>query len=542
VRNVKLSVVLLLAVSLVAIGVVRGYDLYSERQRAVENAERAVDAWARILDQYVRRTFETSDLIFERVQARAHWRGGVSELHDLETHRLLVDLATRTSGDDLLIVSEHGLPVNLTAFYPASPVDLSDRPWFQAHRDRSLERYVGRPIISRLVDAVLFTYSRPLRGKGGEFEGAFQVAMRASFFDDAPLRFGSPDGEQVTFELWALDGALIGRGGMTRDIVEANIFSSEIARAVASANTGRLSDLSPVTGARQIGAYTVLPEWGVVAAASVSREAALATWRADVVGNLLIAPWAALILLALGVGALAAARTEERLTSGLARSREELAARNAELEAALRLRDLLVREVHHRVKNNLQVVASLMRLQARRSGNVESFVAATQERVHAIAMMHEIVYQRDLEAIADLGAYVEKLIQTSQTAHGASECNITIEVRCEPVELGVDEMVPVGLILAEALSNAFKHAFPDGAPGVIVLRASRAGETTIIEVRDNGVGPQDAKTGSLGLVLAATLAAQINARHELVREDGWTVFRLAFDSSATGGKRERTLA
>jgi PAS domain S-box-containing protein len=189
--------------------------------------------------------------------------------------------------------------------------------------------------------------------------------------------------------------------------------------------------------------------------------------------------------------------------------------RTARLRAALAERDVLLHEVHHRVKNNLQVITSLLRLQARSAsgGQVAAALAESQARVYSIALVHERLYRSEDLARVDLAAYARNLADnlSSLFAHGPD--TVAIDVDVAGVQLPVDQAVPCGLILTELLTNALKYAFPEGRHGSIVIRARTEGAYLVLTVSDDGVGlPHDLDTrraSSLGLSLVGTLVGQL---------------------------------
>jgi PAS domain S-box-containing protein len=208
--------------------------------------------------------------------------------------------------------------------------------------------------------------------------------------------------------------------------------------------------------------------------------------------------------------------------------------RTAQLSNSLREREVLLQEIHHRVKNNLQVISSLMNMQLRRIKHQPSREALQecQTRVQAIALIHGMLYQsRDYSSIP-FSEYARSLAANVFNAAGVTPDAISMELAIEDVRLGVDKAIPCGLILTELISNALKHAFPNGRHGVVrvELRRIEPGKL-LLAVTDNGIGlpPDiDVKTShSLGLHLVCSLAEQLGAEFEMAREKD-TSFQLTF--------------
>ncbi|MDH5675633.1 MAG: PAS domain S-box protein [Myxococcales bacterium] len=208
---------------------------------------------------------------------------------------------------------------------------------------------------------------------------------------------------------------------------------------------------------------------------------------------------------------------EEALLSANIELDERVRARTLELEAALADREMLLREIHHRVKNNLQVVSSLLHLQkmeltdeAARGPFVES-----EHRVQSMALLHEQLYgSRDLRYI-DLPDYVDSLVVRIEETFASEGCQVAIRPRVAPVVLDIDQAIPLGLVLTELLTNAFKYAYPGGS-GEVWLELDRRGSHARVAVRDQGPGlPADfdlEQAPSLGLRLVRSLVVQLGGR------------------------------
>ena len=205
---------------------------------------------------------------------------------------------------------------------------------------------------------------------------------------------------------------------------------------------------------------------------------------------------------------------------------------------SLREKETLLKEVHHRVKNNLQVIASLLRLQAGYLSDPQAraMFEESQNRVHSISLVHEMLYRAGDLARVDFGDYLRTL--TSHMADGWSSSGRLVQVSVEAagVHLPVDTAIPCGLIVNELITNAFKHAFPGGRSGSIRVRAVHQprGRLAVV-VQDDGIGmPEDlnlTRAGSLGLDLVNTLIRQLRATVE-IRRSGGTTFEIQFQARA----------
>ena len=197
------------------------------------------------------------------------------------------------------------------------------------------------------------------------------------------------------------------------------------------------------------------------------------------------------------------------------------------LRVSLREKEILLKEIHHRVKNNLQVVSSLLGLQSRAIHDEQSrkHFYESQNRIQSMALIHERLYQSDSLSEIDSKDYVVQLTGDLFRSYGVSSSRVNLEIQVEQATLNLETAVPFGLILNELVSNALKYAFPDGRSGTIIIKVKRVSpEQFCLSVSDNGVGlPEDVNlwnAKSLGLRLVRILAAQLRATTEVHSENG----------------------
>ena len=198
----------------------------------------------------------------------------------------------------------------------------------------------------------------------------------------------------------------------------------------------------------------------------------------------------------------------------------------AALRTSLHEKEALLLEVHHRVKNNLQVISSLLRLEARRSTlpEVKNVLGEMQSRVASMALLHEILYRSGNLAQVDLASYLTRL--GNQVARSMAPGTVRLNLDVAPVRVELDQAVPCGLLVNELLSNALKHGFPEGRTGEVWLRLHPAGDgpQLRLEVLDTGVGlPDDFEArsaNSLGLQLVRDLARQLHGALEILPGPG----------------------
>jgi two-component sensor histidine kinase len=233
-----------------------------------------------------------------------------------------------------------------------------------------------------------------------------------------------------------------------------------------------------------------------------------------------------------------AERDREQLMTQLQALNTDLEARvgerTAALTASLREREVLLQEVHHRVKNNLQVISSLISMQVRKleEGVSRDALAECQTRVQAIALIHEKLYQSKDYAHVPFSEYARSLAGNVFHASDLPNTGISLDLAIDDVALPVDEAIPCGLVLNELITNALKHAFKGRRTGTIRVELTKIADGRLrLAVKDDGVGlPRgfDVKTSeSLGLQLVCTLSEQLEAELDVNGKVG-AAFQLTF--------------
>ncbi len=201
---------------------------------------------------------------------------------------------------------------------------------------------------------------------------------------------------------------------------------------------------------------------------------------------------------------------------------------------ALKEKDVLLGEIHHRVKNNLQIVHSLLDLQSGQISDpaVLAMLRDSQNRVHSMALIHQTLYQSQDFAQVDFGVFLDSFVPVLISSYSLHSNNIALEIVTHDVALPINTAIPCGLIVNELVSNALKHAFPNGRQGKILLELQSDNDRDLVlAVSDDGVGlPPDLDartTGSLGLQLVATLGSQLRGKLD-IRPSEPTRFTLRF--------------
>lgn len=227
-------------------------------------------------------------------------------------------------------------------------------------------------------------------------------------------------------------------------------------------------------------------------------------------------------------------------TVALAKSNEELKIevlerKNTEkqIENALMEKEILLREIHHRVKNNLQIISSLIYLQSKKTkdNEINDTLLEVYNRIRSMSLIHETLYQSKNLAEIDFNNYIKKLTNELFRSYGINTDDIKLKLRVNEVKLVIDTAISCGLIINELVSNSLKHAFPNSRKGEIHISLDSEDKKVILMVSDDGTGLPDnlniQKTDTLGLQLIRNLVKQLDGKLEIYNNNG-AKFKISF--------------
>jgi len=434
------------------------------------------------------------------VSAQARWLAGgqFSYLDHLAGSEAKAYLAGASSGvgPDVTVYNAEGRPLNPPVL--GAPEDLATLDIYT-----KLKNGAPRAIGSEVSDPSIVLASR-IVSASGEFAGAVVSVVPRAALEEVwnSLKLGADS----TVGLMRSDGIVVARfppATSRIDLAKLPIYETLI-----GAPSGTYaSPVSPVDGIARVVGFEHVEDLGLVAIAGVSQTAALnGLWSAVTTVNWLLGP----IALALFVGAF--------LTARLLRRSE--ATRNR-LADALAHNEVLFREIHHRVKNNLQSVNAILHLQPIPREVKEEMA----RRLSAMSAVHEHIYRSDTFGSVDLAAYLTTLV--ADVRKSATEVQIT--ERYDPIRVPSDLATPLGLIVNEVISNCIKHAFPDGRNGLIAVTLHGSGTgRAMLSVADDGVGydPTVPRKG-IGQKLITALSKQAGGEPRFTSENG-TRFEIDF--------------
>lgn len=205
-----------------------------------------------------------------------------------------------------------------------------------------------------------------------------------------------------------------------------------------------------------------------------------------------------------------------------------------QIKASLQEKVILLREIHHRVKNNMQIISSILNLQSGHIKDAQTLAALreSKNRIDVMSLIHEKLYQSKSLARINFQEYIDDLVTSLFISYGVNTDLIRSGVHAEGISFEINTAIPCGLIINELVSNSLKHAFPDRRSGNIRISLSNAGEDRFtLTISDDGIGLPDTidhkKSSTLGLKLVNALTGQLDGAIELDRDNG-TAFRITF--------------
>jgi len=228
-------------------------------------------------------------------------------------------------------------------------------------------------------------------------------------------------------------------------------------------------------------------------------------------------------------------RIKQKNNNILTAKNNEIESQRQVIQQSLEIKETLLKVIHHRVKNNLQIISSLLNLQSKniKDKNVLSSINEGKNRVEAMSLIHQNLYQSDNLTSISMKNYLEQLMHYLSSSFRSSDKNIQYHIKTNDIEFDIDTAIPVGLMVNELVTNAYKHAFSNLEKGNIYINLSKSGDQEFkLLVRDDGVGiPQNLdikKTNSLGLKLVKSLSTkQLKGSLEVLNSNG-TIFEIKF--------------
>jgi two-component system, sensor histidine kinase PdtaS len=483
------------ALLLIVITILSGVSVWREYDAAVGRLEIQAGNAAQTASEHVRWLYEASTQALRRVDdllsdtPDAFEAGGVGNLGEA--------VAALPRDTSLTVYNARGQSILSTDPDRAQPsiVEREDFLVHQSGHEWHISAMFEHPVTNRPV----FTISRR-EEVNGEFAGAavvvVPVELLARFW--ATLNLGSDS----VASLVRSDGQLVARFPVPE--LPVDLSDSILFKHLPNAASGTFYGVSPIDDIYRMTGYYHVPNVPLIAVTGISMQAALDRlwWR--LIGLALLGLPVILALVLVSAWIVVLLRRDEQTRS--------------ELSQALRQNEMLLREVHHRVKNNLQIVASLIRLQP---GPPEAKIEMAR-RIAAMSAVHEQLYLSDQIGRIDVGEYLRKLVDNLAETYGRKDA-VTYDL--DEIGAEIELALPLGLVVSEITSNAFKHAFPEGRPADLTVELKRQQDDHArLRISDNGVGfDPDQQDGGLGLRLLQAFSQQLNATYSFHIEHGTTL-------------------
>jgi two-component sensor histidine kinase len=494
-RNTAVYATLIFAVACLACFVVMvTWVLVQGYQDAISRAETRAKAYSQVVSANAALMMEASYQALRRMDASVGdelERPRADMIGDLESA-----VANLPTGARAWLIDADGNP-RLTNTRLNQAFSVGDRDYFKGLKSGEPFR-ISPLMVSRSAGDKVFAVAKRIE-RNGRFLGAAVIIIPAEFL--APLRPALELGEQSTVGLIRADGMLVTRSPVPAEATDMRdyvLFTDYLKHS----SEGTYNAVSPTDGVERVVAYRVVPGYPLVAIASIGRAEALAPfWNAALTLALFGVPG----LIGLGTFALWTVRSQRQLA------------------AALEQNQVLFREIHHRVKNNLQQGLALVNLQPIE----QSIKDEIARRFAAMAAVHEHMYRADQYLTVLASAFLPQLVEGVQQSF-ARPVEVTLDVA--PALIDREKALAVALIVNEVVGNAIKHAFGNDKPGRISLRLEPVGDDRArLTIADDGKGfDVAAKHIGMGNKLVATLSRQLGAEASYDTTAG-TTFTLVFE-------------
>ena len=455
-----LPATLLNILMLVAIGGLGSLMIWQNYSAALKAGEARAKSSAHVVAAHMEWMIQASDQALRRIDAAL---GSEPISTSVDAIASITDaVGELPSGFQYSVYDEAGR-LRLSSVPEAIGISVADREYFQRLRDG--EQIVISPQLEeRLSGQQVFVIARRIE-RGGRFHGAASIAVPTSAMDT--FWSAMELGPHSTVSVIRTDGWLVARHPALDSAINLSnrpLFSTYLKEHPSGFYH---SAVSPADGLSRIVGYRKVDSWPLVATTGVERGEAMHDFWTNLRSGLTLGlPVIGLLILGtIWIVHLLRADTERRL----------------QLEQALERNQFLLREIHHRVKNNLQAVSSLVQLQTLDPDAKTDM----RRRIAAMVAVHEQIYRSDQFDRVELAPYVDRLIKDIAAGYTS---NVDVEMKLDAVSIGRDQALPVGLIINELVSNAFKHAFAKQKKGRLEVSLTRDGENVRLVVKDDGPG------------------------------------------------------
>jgi len=487
------ATIVFFAAGLVFLVVIVSVMLASSYRNAEERAETRASAYSQVVAANIQWLMEATHQALERIDL------AVGDSLSNPSPNAMEDLALAVgrlpAGVQGWVFDATGAP-RLTNADTTQRVNASDREYFAAAK-AGAPFFISSLLTSRSSNEPVFVVAKRIE-RAGRFVGVGIIAIPAGYMDG--FRNSLEIGAASTVGLIRDDGMLVSRSPVPAEATDMSqyILFTDYLKA---SDEGTYSSHSPTDGVERIVGYRRVAGYPLVAVASIAMDEAFQDfWNTVIILSAIVVPGT----LVMALFAFRSLRAQVGLSAALERNQT------------------LFREIHHRVKNNLQQISALVQLQPLEP-EVKTDMA---RRINAMVAVHEHMYRSDQYDTVNAADYLPALIEGVRSSFANP---VPVETAISPAILDRDQALPLALICNEVIANAIKHAFPGNREGRIsVVLEERETDVAMLTIRDNGVGyDASAKTTGMGTRLVRGLISQLGGSAK-VEIDGGTVFTLSF--------------
>ncbi len=507
-------VLAMMAAVIFAIAAVAAAALLQSRSRVLREGEQVTRDMARLMQNQMIHILDVANTILslERIE-----QGSPGPL--LTTHRpQLMDLVRDKPYLFRIFISDAKGDVIATSMTDPPKLNIASRAYFHQHNKGVVGPIITTGVQSQASGEPIMIMSRAIMDPAGRFVGVAMVSFNldglAQYFEKlAPTEYGS------VFQLIANDGRILidvsPPPELRYRLVEPEIWDA-IKRNRIDVAVYESLDYVP-----RIWAHRPIPGTDMFIRVGTDRAQITRKWNQDLADYAMVGLVAFAALIGLTGIAVRYADREEMALNDLRVLNSDLEERVSErtlkletlareLQQSVEDKNVLLREVHHRVKNNLQVVASMVRLSSHHVNDqaARGVFAEIARRIRAIGLVHQTIYEQDAASSVSVKSYLERLSALEGDVYGITERGITIRVEGQG-DLDLNTAISMGLVVSEALANAIKHAFPDERKGTITITANVTDDEWTVTIADDGVGFEGELDEGTGINLIRALAGQM---------------------------------
>ncbi|TWB16959.1 signal transduction histidine kinase [Nitrospirillum amazonense] len=530
----------LLVMSLVLTLLVFAWAAWDHHRRVWDDAREQVVDVTHVLEEHAGKIFSihaTSLRYVERLVDDAGWKdiAGDSRFYD----RLREIWQASPELESVWVVDPTGIIRVNTVQWPTPALDVGDREYFRAQLKPGAGIFIGQQLRGRISGAAFLPISQRMETRDGRFNGVAQLSLKPDYFIAFYRSLFSADPK--TMMLVREDGAVLLREPAPADGDLQQGFYPELLKTPEDP-TGTFILTSSIDGVRRLYARRKVPNLPLYVLYGIDTASIAKEWEDRALVYAAVAVPASLALMLVAWIAIRRSRDLARADRILRHANTLLEARVADrtrhLDRALAEREMLLRDTHHRVKNNLQVVSSLLQLQAGMNPALRPALGDALRRIHAMGILHEQLHHASDVDVVQLDRVITALTREIDNIHqgeghaAGGPRRVSVVLDLMPLESDLTASVPVTLVLNEVLSNAFKHAYPGDGTGTLAVTLRREGAEGMLTVADDGVGMPDTATGSgrksLGLLLIDAFTRQLRGSFLYEATTPGTRFTLRF--------------